>query len=359
MCFRKKPKPKISVSVCNDWADVPGWGARLANEYCPFHPAQYLKGQEPTLVCDKHVKPEPPPIIKTCKIPYHETGKLLCFSGNLLCTLSTKEAATFKEADLPTYFDRLVERGINSFRSFSAFYDTSPGWDSWRPDIDGDVYYERLHRRLKWATERKLTVILSIMPYGGIYDNATLARIINETWPTYSPHIIYEPWNENGNLVDNGKIIDMLKTHGVPNKHIQIYFQDSGDWAAYLQANPGMISVDHGVGSMATVNKWWEGSPGCHGLMALGFYASDDGQDMEKDSHGLAFFGNEKTRKPDNGQLYEITKFMLEHTTGFDHLSAAGFQLGGVPDLGSEMNIGAGEMDALAAAWHDVFGDCN
>lgn len=302
--------------------------------------------------------PPPPPVIKTCKHTYADTGKLVCFSGNMLCTLSTKDNATFKEADLPAYFDTLVEKGINSFRSFSAFYDTSPDWDSWQPDADGNNYYEHLHRRLTWATERKLTIILSVIPYRGDYGLDILCRLMDETWPRYSPYIIYEPINENGDLGDNGFIVDMLQSRGVPNKYIQIYFEDSGDWVRYLQANPGMLSTQHGVGSPTTMDIWWKGSPGCQELMKLGFYPGDDGGDMEKDAHGSMFYNNPDSRRPDNGQLYDLCKYFLEHTTGFDHLSAAAFSGGKtVPDLQKEMTLGIGEMESMSRAYKDVFGD--
>jgi len=194
------------------------------------------------------------------------------------------------------------------------------------------------------------------MPYAGAYDDEILCQIIYETWPLYD--IVYEPWNENGNLATQARIVNMLKDSSIHNKYIQLYFEDSGDWVRYLQANPGMISTQHGVGSMKTVDYWWRGSPGCRELMKLGFYAGDDGGDMEKDAHGPMFYSNSESRRPDNGQLYEITKFMLQNTTGFDHLSAAAFANGEtVPDLEKEMANGVGEMEAMNHAWHDVFGD--
>jgi hypothetical protein len=353
--FKKKPKQKIWTQNCNSFPDLPATSARLANEYCPAsHPAQYLLGQEPKLTCLIHEKPEPePPVIPQCKIPYCETKRLVCFTGSMLCTLSTQDLATFKESDLPDYFSFLVEHGVNSFRSFSSFFDEGDGWNSWRPDRDAD-YYEHLHKRLTWATERKLTVILSLWPYKGTYSDAVLIKLIEETWPRYEKYIIYEPINENGNLSDQVRIVNMLLSRGVTNKYTQLYFEDSGAWAQYLVDHPGMISTQHEVGSMATVDKWWEGSPGCHELMdKVGFYGGDDGGDKEKDSHGLMFFGNPDSKRPDNGQLYEICKFMFEHSVGFDHLSASGFQHGNVPNLADEMAIGKDEMDHMAQAYLD------
>jgi hypothetical protein len=161
------PKPipeKVWISICSDFPDLPPDQARIANEYCPSRPAQYLKSNQPTEICTTHKKPEPP--IPQCDIPWPETRKLLIWSGLLLCDLSTKDNPEFLESDLDDYYDALTLDGVNATRSFAFFLDEQSGyWESWKP-VDAE-YAEHFTARLKLITERRLTAIVSLWAYSG------------------------------------------------------------------------------------------------------------------------------------------------------------------------------------------------
>ncbi len=294
--------------------------------------------------------PPPPPDIKKCAIPYWKTGKLVCFSGACLSILPTKDGPYFKAADLPAYFDCLVENGVNSLRSLSSFMDESPDWSSYVPGRDAD-YYEHFHYVLSLIRERDLTLILSLMPYKGWLEDDALRRLIQAA-KIYKPNVIFEPANEEGNLDKVKHIVSILEDEGVTPKYISIPFIDSGDYAQFLK-DGGYISCCHECGSAATMEKWWIGSPGCNQLMDLGLYPSDDGADAERASLGYKF-EHPDSAKPSPMQLYNLCKYFLQRTVGFDHLSAAGFQLGNnTPNLWLEMELGKPEMEAMSRAWKE------
>jgi hypothetical protein len=84
-CPPKPPTPKIWITVCNDFPDMPVTEARIANEYCPaVHPAEYIDkpGQKPTEVCTTHKKPEPP--IPQCDVPWPDHNWFGPWDGALL-----------------------------------------------------------------------------------------------------------------------------------------------------------------------------------------------------------------------------------------------------------------------------------
>ncbi len=349
MCWKKKPKKKIWTQNCNSFPDLPASGARLANEYCPAsHPAQYLEGQEPKLICVIHEKPEPP-VIPQCKYPFHEIGKLICFSGASLCVLTTRDNAYWKMAGTPEYLNILVNHGVNSLRSLSGFTDESLDWASYLPYRD-EEYYPHIHEILGWIKERELTIILSLMPYNGWYDDAILRKLIQET-KIYLPNIIYETANECGDLDKQKHIVDILLEEGIPEEHIQLYWVDSGAFYDYVKAHK-MLSCCHLCGSEKTMDKWWINSPGCNAFMDTGMYPSDDGPDAEMASEGYKFEHPDST-KPSPPQLYNLCKYFLKRTTGFDHLSASGFQGYNTPNMELEMTLGIPEMDHMAQAYLD------
>jgi len=295
--------------------------------------------------------PPPPPVIKKCDIPYWKTGKLPCFSGGCLTITCSRDGQYFKAADLPAYFDCLVENGINSLRSLSAFMDESPEWSSYVPGRDAD-YYEHFHYVLSLIRERDLTLILSLMPYKGWLEDDVLRKLIQAA-KIYKPNVIFEPANEERNLDRVKHIVSILEDEGITPKYISIPFIDSGDYAQYLK-DGGYISCCHCCGSEATMDKWWAGSPGCQQLMSLGLYPSDDGEDQEKQSTGYDFWSNPQTRKPSPTQLYHLCKYFLRRTVGFDHLSASAFRGFSTPNLKQEMELGSAEMQAMGRAYKEV-----
>jgi len=354
-----KPQPeKVWVNVCNSFPDLPASEARIANEYCPSHPAQYVKGTEPIVTCTLHVKPEPP--IPQCDIPWPTTHKLLIWSGLLLCDLSTKDNPEFQESDLDDYYDALAVDGVNAIRSFAFFLDEVPGyWESWKPvDVE---YAKVVSDRLALLMARKITTIVSLEPYGGMATDSELSWIIDTCKP-FLPFIIFEMANENGDIGLNQKLIGMLKAKGIPNSAIQIYFQDSGTYADLLQneLNGEGLSCLHGVSSMATIDQpgiGWSTSPGCLKLMSLGLYPSSDGEDATHSARGLYWFWLPPPgpgRRPSVDQIYEITKWCLQNGRGYEQLSASAFQSGGRPNLKAAIELGREERKAMRRAWEDI-----
>jgi len=353
-----KPQPeKVWVNVCNSFPDLPASEARIANEYCPSHPAQYVKGTEPTVTCTFHVKP-PEPIIPQCDIPWPTTHKLLIWSGLLLCDLSTKDNPEFLELDFDDYYDALAVDGVNAIRSFAFFLDEIPGyWESWKPvDLE---YAKCVTDRLTLITARRLTAIVSLWAYGGGSTDSEIDYIIDLAKP-FMPYVIFEPINEAYGMSGQIKIINMLKAKGVPNSAIMLAFQDSGEFADTLVntlAGEGLAS-GHGVGSMETINApWpngWATSSGTLALMKLGLFPSSDGEDATHSARGLYWFWLPPPgpgRRPSVDQIYEITKWCLQNGRGYEQLSASGFQSGGRPNLKAAIELGREERKAMRKAW--------
>jgi hypothetical protein len=134
--------------------------ALLANEYCPAWVDTAQLPEDLPGPCTTH---KAPPVIPVCASPWPESGKLRVWSGGLLGILSTKDCATFKEADLPAYYDAIATDGPNSERNFVYFEDDGE-WTSYRP-TDPD-YYQHLTYRINLAYQRKITEILCLTPYG-------------------------------------------------------------------------------------------------------------------------------------------------------------------------------------------------
>jgi len=309
--------------------------------------------------------PEPPYVMPVCDHPYNDTGKIICYSGGLLTILCARDGPGFKEDDLPKYFDWLVDHGANSFRSLSGFFDESVNWKSFIPGRDSD-YFDHLHRRLKWAVKRKLTPILTLKPYQGNYPQAIFDRLITET-KQYLPYLIYEAANEPQTNEEQQIIIRRLVELGAPAIHIQQYYIDSGEWFDDYKTLAGggkSPATSHEVGSMSTIfdeEKGWAKGPGSgvHTLMSMGYYGSNDGEDVFHSSLGLTWpwLPAGQGRRPNVAQIYGITKWMLENTMGYEHLTASGFQGQSkeqelaYPDLNKEMELGGLEVDAMYQAY--------
>lgn len=304
--------------------------------------------------------PSGDPIIPKCSSPYHREGKLLVWSGTSLTTLSTKDNALFKEADLPAYYDALVADGVNAERSFAYFTDGDTNWDSFLPCNPG--FYEHLNYRLGLIKERDLTEIMCLTPYGGENSFDEVREIIRRT-KSFLPNIIYECVNEPTTNDRQKRIVDILKDENIPNKYIQINFLDSGEFGELLTVwlNGEGLACAHRTGSMETIRltnelgKAWEGSPGCMRLMGNGLYGSNDGDDVQQSAKGLTFWAQKpedkiKYRRSDNNQITEITSWMLAHGrgVGFEVLSACGFQASEPPDLKEAIRIGRDERRAMS-----------
>lgn len=296
--------------------------------------------------------------VRVCRNPYHKTWKILAFSGTLLTGMSLKDNGLFKESLLPYYYDTLALMGINAERNFVWFTDEIPGRrESYILDRDPD-YFEHLHTRLRMVRERDLTEILCLTPYLGYISDDQLRRVIRETI-IYSPNIIYECYNEPFENQKQERVVRILHEEGVPNSQIQINWINSLEYLDLL--GDGLdgqgLAAKHNVGSMETIddpaNGWAD-----VGDIEAGRYGCDDGGDSRNMSRGLqwSWLDGDEGRRPSNDQLFEIVKFMLLHTRGFDHLSAAGFQYTDAPDLISVMTLGIPEMAAMKKAWNEVIG---
>jgi len=357
ICPPKPPADKVWVNVCNSYPDMPAGEARIANEYCPSHPAQYVKGTEPIVTCTLHVKPES--IIPQCDIPWPTTHKLLIWSGLLLCDLSTKDNPEFQESDLDDYYDALAVDGVNAIRSFAFFLDEQSGyWESWKPvDLE---YAKYVTDRLTLITARKLTAIVSLWAYGGGSTDSEIDYIIDLAKP-FMPYVIFEPINEAYGMSGQIKIINMLKAKGIPNSAIMLSFQDSGEFADTLQntlAGEGLAS-GHGVGSMETIlAPWpngWATSSGTLKLMQYGLGGSDDGATSSvAGGHLWPWLPNGEGRRPPVSELFEMVKWMLANGKHFEHLSASGFQSGGRPNLKAAIELGREERQMMRKAYNEV-----
>jgi hypothetical protein len=356
-CPPKPPAEKVWVKVCNEFPDLPPADARIANEYCiAAHEAQYLKSNQPTEICTKHMKPEPP--IPQCSISWPETHKLLIWSGFLLCDLSTIDNPEFQESDLDDYYDALTLDGVNAIRSFAFFLDEQPGWESWKP-VDAE-YAERFTARLRLITERKLTAVISLWAYGGGSTDSEIDYIIDLARP-FLPYVIFEPINEAYGMSGQIKILNILKAKGIPNSAVMLSFQDSGEFADCLQntlAGEGLAS-GHGVGSMETIMapwpRGWAASSGTLALMALGLTGSSDGEDGEHMAKGLfwPWLPQGPGQRSTAEQGHDITLWYLQNGgRGWEFLSASGFINGSNrPNLKDAIENGREERRAMRRAW--------
>ena len=361
-CPPKPPVEKEWILVCNSWPDPDGShpeNARLAASYCPSHLGEYIKGRGPTKICDiaEHQIPPPPPV-PVCDIPWSDKRIFLGWDGALLCFLSSKH---FTREEVVAYANALAEDGIPLTRSFSYFVDEIPGvWESWKP-VDAE-YRPVVQERLKLLADRKITMIVSLEPYGAFAPDSDLEWII-ETCRPFFPWIIFETANESGDMNLHRRLVGKLKTAGVPSSSIMIYYTDSGDFADCLQvelAGEGLASL-HGVGSMETIlAPWpagWAESPGTLALMKIGLRSSNDGEDVEHAAKGLfwPWLPDGLGRRSTAAQGHEIAGWMLVRGGGFEFLSAAGFQGSNRPDLSKAVDLGREERRALRAAYDEVF----
>lgn len=298
-----------------------------------------------------------------CKYPYHETGKILCWSGTLLSGLSTKETPLFQESMLEEYYDALVVDGANTERNCSYFLDET---DAWKSHKFGDPDYLRhLYYRLGLVKKRDLTEIFCLTPYGGNLSDEEIRLLIRAT-KLYLPNIIYEPINEPRDNERQRRIVEILKEEGIPNDFIQLNYVDSGDFFDLLKnglKGEGLASY-HRVGSMDSINaSWpvgWTCSPGTLEMMQYGLCPSNDGAN---DGHGLNWAWTDSARRSNPEEIKAVLGWSLKHYNqftlqdekgrGFEHLSAAGFQRGEFPCLEDAINFGRDERRAMLGAIND------
>jgi hypothetical protein len=340
----------VKVTVCAE-------SLLLPNPFCPSTEVREFRPDAvPTAVCTLHVAPPEPPAIPVCASPWPESGKLRIWSGTLLGGLSTRDNATFKESDLPAYYDAIAEDGPNCERNF-AYFEDDGAWTSYRPS-DPD-YYQHLIYRINLAVQRKITEILCLTPYGITNSDDEIRTIIRAT-KQFLPYIIYEAVNEPRDNERQKEIVAILQAEGIPNKNIQIEYVDSGaffDLLATTLKGEGLATL-HWVGTMDTVDAdWpmgWSTSDGTMKLMGYGMYGSNDGQDAARAAKGLNWWAHSQMtppvteyRRPDNPQLAEVTPWMLANGRGYEHLSAAGFQASATPDLRAAIELGRAERRAM------------
>lgn len=361
-CPPKPPTPKVWVTVCNDFPDTPAAEAQVANEYCPAtHPAQYVKGSEPTTVCTKHVKPEPP--IPQTDIPYPDKHAFVSWDGALLGFFCSKDLdGEFTKERCTTYANALAEDGVAVTRGFSHFYDDIPGvWESWKP-VDAE-YREVLQWRIKLMADRKITSEIVLEPYAGEAPDADLDWIIESAKP-FLPYVIFETANECGDMALHTRLINKLKAHGIPNSSIALYFVDSGEFADMLVnglAGEGLASL-HGVGSMDTIlapwPRGWAASPGTLKLMEYGLTGSNDGEDSEHKAQGYfwPWLPTGPGQRSTAAQGHDIEAWNLQNKgRGWEFLSAAGFQSGSQrPNLLEAVEKGREERKAMRAAYSET-----
>jgi hypothetical protein len=204
---------------------------------------------------------------------------------------------------------------------------------------------------------------MCLTPYDGINSEDEVRELIRRT-KSFLPNIIYECVNEPANNDRQARIVQILKEEGIPNKFIMIDWVDSSEFTILLEttlAGEGLASL-HRVGSMETIHApWptgWSTSEGTMKAMRNGLGGSCDGSDVTGNSHGLRFWyhvqhGVEGFERPDNQQLYEITKWMLENGKHYEDLSATGFQESESPNLKKAIENGKIERQKMYQAYLD------
>lgn len=294
----------------------------------------------------------PPPEIPKTDIPYHSTGKLLIYSGAMLCDLCTKDNVLFKEEYLPAYYDALARDGVNAIRSFLATFDGTPAW----PTYNGHEsdHFDMLRRRLKMIKDRDLTAVLSLTPYGGSLSMDGYRDLIR-LGMEFAPNVVFEQMNEPTSNELQAQVVGILVNEfSVPKKNIMVSFIDNSDWLALME-QPGMKDAPlsaHGFGTMESVNSVFGAGGNADKILAWGdFCGSNDGGDRAGKSDGAYFYGlNPLSRRPNIQQLQSTATFMLRNGVGFEHLSALAFSKQEEPDLKVITEYGRDERRALRAA---------
>jgi hypothetical protein len=298
--------------------------------------------------------PPPPPVIPKTDIPYHKTGKLIIYSGVMLCDLCTKDNVLFKEEYLPAYYDELAKDGVNAIRSFLQTQDSTPNWPIW--NIDEPGYFGMLRRRLKMIKDRDLTAIVSLKPYGGDLPWDEYRKLI-ALCMEFMPNVVFEPVNEPAAMDLPLQIAGILRSEfNVADSHIMFGYVDSGVFGDEMlrMGGKGLASC-HRVGSMATVNGpypiGWAGSSGTMKLMGLGMTGSNDGDDAGKGVHGDLFYGlNPASQRPTTGELFACASWMMKNGKGYEHLSAKAFLASEEPNLRALTELCWDEAVALRKA---------
>jgi hypothetical protein len=394
------PTPLVKVTVC-------GESLLLPNIYCPdVVVKEFRPDAVPTAICEVHVAPPDPPVIPVCASPWPETGKLRIWSGTLYSGLAG--TSVIDETKLPALYDMMAANGANCERNFAWYCALEDGWAGtyllpWNADWSwNEIYFVQLDRRLKmWCGDRNGAEIISILDACSMYQGdswevnplnklvstpaeafypgpardkvAAFARELVRRTAKYAPRIIYETRNEGNQIVGfdglqsyDRAIIAALKLEGVPVTRMQVNWFDSSMFYAVISEDleGDGLAATHQVNSEKSVD-WWKTSPGKQALMAMGDYPCGDGPDFydnEGAPLGLKWFWmpGGQARRPSNAQIAYIMATM--ESLGyprFEHLSAAGFQRGNLPNLDDAIALGRGEVRALAVSLtaHESTGD--
>lgn len=177
------PPEKVKVEICKT-------SELLANEWCrkaeTVEAREYIKGQQPTAICQIHKKPEPepPPPPKTKlseNLTYHKTGKIYSafFLKGGLCLKPDLE--NYTEEDFKTVIDYIAKHDLSNV--IRVFFWMNFGWEANakeivmpHPIVNGrydlhtinPLWEAQVFRRLDYMVERRLTVRLIINDGCGI-----------------------------------------------------------------------------------------------------------------------------------------------------------------------------------------------
>ncbi len=308
--------------------------------------------------------------IKKCDIPYHKTGKLLVFSGTILGGPAEKESENWPDSRLREYYRMLVKAGVNTERGLPYCkddpYDPAEYWT-----FDDPEYLSVVEKRVKMIASYDLTLILNMTPYGpgGLYISDAQARWLIRGLAAHHKNIIWSPVNEPADNARQGQLVQLLLSEGVSKKHILVEFVESGEFGDMFGEEPGSLDPNHEM----TISYHWAGSvetfeavfSGSTAAMVLGWgnvCMSNDGQDKLRKARGLNFWLHEQNgiteyRRPNNQQLYDITKWLLSRNgRGYENLSAAAYQRSSLPNMDDMLSIGKLEAEAMRRAYDEIIG---
>jgi len=294
---------------------------------------------------------------QVCPRPYHKTGELRVYSATILSGLAMKETPDWSDSLLHEYYDSLVIDGVNAERNFSTVAPCDPldPLDYWR--FYDPQYLGVVKKRLDLIKERDLTEIVCVHPYRmGISDDQ--ARWLIRELKGYLPNIIFEAMNEPypHEQDRNRRIVETLLAEGIPRAHIQVQYVECGAWGDMMEEldlKGKCLVSSHWMGSMETVNDIFSGGT-AQTILSWGmFCGSNDGPDKLLKSKGLNFWHNAQAgldnRRPDNGQLSDITGWLLSHNgAGYEMLSASGYQSSAFPSMNDVIAVGKAERTAMA-----------
>jgi hypothetical protein len=340
-------EPMVTKKICKDTGN-------LVNPFCP-NPIDfsYPQSQVPTIICYIHKEPIP-----KCPDPYPK-GKLRVVVYTLLGGLAMKEIPEWPDNRLAEYYNALVLDGVNAERYVSTCkpgdpYDPLEYWQ-----LEDPEYLGVITKRLNLMRERDLTAIICLQPYRGTISDDR-ARWLIRALRGYP--IIWECENEPADNDNQERLVEILKSEGIPNNFIQIELVDSGAFYDLLHKtlNDEGLATYHWTGTMETIHapwpKGWSTSSGMMEFMKMGLYGSNDGQDTMRAAKGLNFWLHDhqnppitEYRRPNNEQLGAVSAWFRAHGKGHvEHLSAAAYQRSASPNMDDAISIGRAERQAMS-----------